>query len=73
MNYLYNCIWIHNSDCRILPDFVTVVYIGVFVKSQLGNKSTLSLLVISQPKNIGEKSTFKLLVSSQPNYIEVKI
>lgn len=47
--------------------------VGVFVKSQLGNKSTLSLLVISQPINIGKKSTFNLLVSSQPNYIEVKI
>ena len=39
---------------------------GVFVKSQLGNKSTFNSLVISQPKNIGKKSTFNLLVLSKP-------
>ena len=46
---------------------------GVFVKSQLGNKSTFNLLVISQPKNIGKKSTFNLLVLSQPKYIELTL
>ena len=46
---------------------------GVFVKSQLGNKSTFNSLVISQPKSIGKKSTFNLLVLCQPRYIEMKI
>ena len=46
---------------------------GVFVKIQLGNKSTFNSLVISQPKNIGKKSTFNLLVLYQPRYIEMKI
>ena len=45
----------------------------MFVKSQLGNKSTFNSLVISQPKNIGKKSTFNLLVLCQPRYIEMKI
>ena len=45
---------------------------GVFVKSQLGIKSTFNLLVKSQPNYIGKKSTFDLLVLSQPNHIGKK-
>ena len=56
-----------NSSIKIIAFF------GVFVKSQLGNKSTFNSLVISQPKNIGKKSTFNLLVLCQPRYIEMKI
>ena len=45
---------------------------GVFVKSQLGIKSTFNLLVKSQPNYIGKKSPFDLLVLSQPYHIGKK-
>ena len=72
---IFETIFFSNPLCKKMSIFWQnwVNFKGVFVKSQLGNKSTFNLLIISQPKNIGKKSTFNLLVLSQPKYIELTL